>query len=303
MLQNQLARGNNGLIKTKYLTFGIDADSIKAAKPRLERIETDILNNFKRLGVAARTLDGKERLSQLHAVFHMDEQLPFQFEWDWLAPSGLSTKDFIAPSSFEFRTGKQFRMGKKYGAVSFLQILAPELNDRLLADFLDMESSLIVSMHIQSVDQVKAIKTVKRKITDLDRSKIEEQKKAIRRTERYEHVMTIQECYAQMGADYNEVFRRLYNEAMIRKFVLLFPKDDSFHNLEAALKEQNVKEAFRAAHTLKGVCQNLGFSNLYAPAVTLTETLRAGQLEGTAKQFAEVEKQYRITMAAIQALD
>ena len=154
--------------------------SIKAAKPRLERIETDILNNFKRLGVAARTLDGKERLSQLHAVFHMDEQLPFQFEWDWLAPSGLSTKDFIAPSSFEFRTGKQFRMGKKYGAVSFLQILAPELNDRLLADFLDMESSLIVSMHIQSVDQVKAIKTIKRKITDLDRSKIEEQKKAVR---------------------------------------------------------------------------------------------------------------------------
>ena len=180
MLQNQLARGNNGLIKTKYLTFGIDADSIKAAKPRLERIETDILNNFKRLGVAARTLDGKERLFQLYAVLHMDEQLPFQFEWDWLAPSGLSTKDFIAPSSFEFRTGKQFRMGKKYGTVSFLQILAPELNDRLLADFLDMESSLIVSMHIQSVDQVKAIKTVKRKITDLDRSKIEEQKKAVR---------------------------------------------------------------------------------------------------------------------------
>ena len=180
MLQNQLARGNNGLIKTKYLTFGIDADSLKAAKPRLERIETDILNNFKRLGVAAETLDGKARLAQLHGIFHMDEQVPFRFEWEWLAPSGLSTKDFIAPSSFEFRTGKQFRMGKKYGAVSFLQILAPELNDRMLADFLDMESNLIVSLHIQSVDQIKAIKTVKRKITDLDKSKIEEQKKAVR---------------------------------------------------------------------------------------------------------------------------
>jgi len=180
MLQNQLARGNNGLIKTKYLTFGVDADSIKTAKPRLERIETDILNNFKRLGVAAEPLDGKARLSQLHSIFRMDEQEPFRFEWSWLAPSGLSTKDFIAPSSFEFRTGKQFRMGKKYGAVSFLQILAPELNDRLLADFLDMESSLIVSLHIQSIDQVKAIKTVKRKITDLDRAKIEEQKKAVR---------------------------------------------------------------------------------------------------------------------------
>ena len=180
MLQNQLARGNNGLIKTKYLTFSIEADSIRTAKPRLERIETDVLNNFKRLGVAAEALDGKARLAQLHAIFHMDEQVPFQFEWDWLAPSGLSTKDFIAPSGFEFRTGKQFRMGKKYGAVSFVQILAPELNDRMLADFLDMESSLVVNLHIQSVDQVKAIKTVKRKITDLDRSKIEEQKKAVR---------------------------------------------------------------------------------------------------------------------------
>ena len=180
MLQNQLAKGNNGLIKTKYLTFSIEADSLRAAKPRLERIETDVLNNFKRLGVSAEPLDGKARLAQLHAIFHMDEQVPFRFEWEWLAPSGLSTKDFIAPSSFAFRTGKQFQMGKKHGAASFVQILAPELNDRMLADFLDMESSLIVSLHIQSVDQVKAIKTVKRKITDLDRSKIEEQKKAVR---------------------------------------------------------------------------------------------------------------------------
>lgn len=180
MLQNQLAKGNNGLMKTKFLTFGIDADSLKTAKPRLERIETDIINNFKRMGVSAETLNGYQRLHQMHSIFHMDEPQPFQFCWDWLAPSGLSTKDFIAPSSFEFRNGKVFRMGKKFGAISFVQILAPELNDRMLADFLDMESSLIVNLHIQSLDQVKAIKTVKRKITDLDRAKIEEQKKAVR---------------------------------------------------------------------------------------------------------------------------
>lgn len=180
MLQHQLAKGNNGLIKTKFLTFGIEADSIKAAKPRLERIENDILNNFKRLGVSAASLNGLERLRLIHDIFHMDDQSRFQFSWDWLAPSGLSTKDFIAPTSFEFKEGRVFRMGKKFGAVSFLQILAPELNDRMLADFLDMESSLIVNMHVQSVDQVAAIKTVKRKITDLDKMKIEEQKKAVR---------------------------------------------------------------------------------------------------------------------------
>ena len=180
MLRSQLSRGNNGLIKTKYLTFGIEAESYRTAKPRLERIEMDILNNFKRLGVSASPMNGMERLQLLHGIFHMDEQLDFRFSWDWLAPTGLSVKDFIAPSSFEFRTGKVFGMGRKIGAVSFLQILAPELNDRMLADFLDMESSLIVSMHIQSVDQVKAIKTIKRKITDLDKMKIEEQKKAVR---------------------------------------------------------------------------------------------------------------------------
>ena len=179
-LRDQLAKGNNGLIKTKYLTFGIETESLKIAKPRLERIESDILTNFKKMGVVAEPINGYERLKLMHGMFHLDEKIPFRFSWDDLVPSGLSVKDYIAPSSFEFKTGSTFGIGKKVGAVSFLQILAPELNDRLLADFLDMETNLIVSMHIQSVDQVNAIKTVKRKITDLQKMKIEEQKKAVR---------------------------------------------------------------------------------------------------------------------------
>lgn len=180
MLHNQLARGNNGLVKTKYLTFGIEAENIKIAKPRLERIENDLWNAFKRLGVHLTSLDGKQRLKLMHNILRMSGNAPFSFEWNWLAPSGLSTKDFIAPSSFEFKEKGTFRTGDKYGAVSFLQILAPELNDRVLSDFLEMESNLVVTMHIQSVDQMKAIKTIKRKITDLDKMKIEEQKKAVR---------------------------------------------------------------------------------------------------------------------------
>ena len=180
ILQSQFAKGSSGLTKTKYLTFGIEADNIRTAKPRLERIETAILNNFKRLGVITNPMDGKERLALLHSIFHMDDMQPFRFDWNWLSGSGLSTRDFIAPSSFEFKNGRMFRMGGKLGAVSFVQIMAPELNDRMLADFLDMESSLIVNLHIQPVDQISAIKTIKRKITDLDRSKIDEQKKAVR---------------------------------------------------------------------------------------------------------------------------
>ena len=180
MLQNQLSKGNNGLMKTKYLTFGIEADNVKIAKPRLERIENDLWNAFKRIGASVESLSGKERLRLCHNILRMDGNEPFHFDWKWLEPSGLSVKDFIAPSSFEFREGRVFKTGAKFGAVSFLQILAPELNDRILADFLDLESNLLVTMHIQSVDQTKAIKTIKRKITDLDKMKIEEQKKAVR---------------------------------------------------------------------------------------------------------------------------
>ena len=180
IIQEQQAKGNNGIVKTKYLTFGIDADNIRSAKPRLERIETDILNNFKRLGVSAEVLNGQERLRVLHDILRMDTPEPFTFRSEDLPRSGLSTKDYIAPSSFLFNRAKDFRMGKKFASVSFLQILAPELSDRILKDFLDIESNIVVNIHVQSVDQVSAIKTIKRTITDLDKSKIEEQKKAVR---------------------------------------------------------------------------------------------------------------------------
>lgn len=180
MLKNQLSRGNNGLEKTKYITFGVEAENLKAAKPRLERIEADILSNFKVLGAKARPLDGKERLAILHRMFHPMGGDKFRFAWNDIAKTGMTTRDFIAPDSFQFKDGRMFRIGKTYGAVSFLQILAPELTDRMLADFLDLESSLVVTLHVQSLDQSAAIKTIKHKLSDLDKMRIEEQKKAVR---------------------------------------------------------------------------------------------------------------------------
>lgn len=180
VLLHQMEAGNNGLTKTKYLTFGIHAESMKNAKPRLIHIETDILNNFKRLGVQARTLNGSERLEVMHRQFHIGDDAKFNFDWKYLTSSGLSVKDFIAPSSFAFPTGRYFQIGEMYGCMSFLSIDASDISDRLLADFLSMESSQVVTMHIQSVDQNEAIKTIKHTITELDRSKIEEQKKAVR---------------------------------------------------------------------------------------------------------------------------
>ncbi len=180
MLRTQLAQGNNGLTKTKYITFGIEADSMREAKPRLRHVQTDMMNNLKRLGVSAKVLNGRERLKLMHAMFHMVDHDRFYFDWSWLVGSGLSVKEFIAPTSFSFPGSRTFTMGDLKGAMSYLQITASDLSDQMLKDFLDMESSQIVTMHIQSVNQTTAIKQIKHTITELDRSKIEEQKKAVR---------------------------------------------------------------------------------------------------------------------------
>lgn len=181
MLKSQLQKGNNGLTKRKYITFGIEADDLRTAKMRLERIEADVLANFKALGAQAKPLDGLDRLELLHSQLHPDGQEKFHFTWADLPKTGLSTKDYIAPSGLSFSNdGKTFRVADHSGAVSFLQILAPELTDRLLAELLDLDDAVTVNLHIQSIDQAQAIKNIKRKMSDLQKMTIEEQKKAVR---------------------------------------------------------------------------------------------------------------------------
>ena len=217
LLKNMQA-GNNGLTKVKYISFGIHADSMKSAKPRLVHIEMDILNNFKRLGVRAETLDGEQRLELMHRQMHMGETSKFRFDWKYLVQSGLSVKDFIVPSSFEFPTGRYFKMGDTWCAMSFLSIDASDISDRMLADFLGMESSQIVTMHLQSVDQNEAIKTVKHTITELDRSKIEEQKKAVRAG--YD-IDIIPSDLATYGKDAKDLLKELQSQNE-RMFLLTF---------------------------------------------------------------------------------
>lgn len=180
VLRTQLAKGNNGLIKRKYFTFGIEADNEQTVRPRVERIEADLRNHLKNMGVRSEPLSGYDRLEVLHGIFHPDGREKLRFNWDAIVNTGLTTKPFIAPSSFDFRGGRTFKIGGMWGAASFLQIGASQLNDRVLSDFLNLDCSLIVNIHIKAVNQQEAIKTIKRKLTDIEKTKIEEQKKAVR---------------------------------------------------------------------------------------------------------------------------
>ena len=180
MLENQIAKSNNGITRSKYITFGISADGIATARPRMERVEADIMSNFKKLGVQSRPLSGRERLEALHGQLHPGGRERFLFSWEDIPKSGLSTKDYIAPTGFDFRQSRVFRVGTSWGAVSYLQIMASELSDKLLLEFLELDTEMTVTMHIQTVDQTKAIKTVKAKMSDIDKMKIEAQKQAVR---------------------------------------------------------------------------------------------------------------------------
>jgi len=231
MLKTQLAKGNNGLVKKKYITFGIEAANLAEAKPKLERIEADIIGNFKSLGVTAYPLTGIERLEAIHGGLHPDGKEKFMFSWKDIARTGLSTKDYIAPTSFDFRDGRTFRMGKNYGAVSFISIIAPELNDRLLADYLDMNNAVTVNLHIKSIDQAEAIKTIKRKITEIDAMKINEQKKAVRAGYDMDVIPT---DIATFGDEAKNILKELQsrNERMFMVTIIVMNTAESKRKLE-----------------------------------------------------------------------
>ena len=231
MLKMQLAKGNNGLVKTKYITFGIKAESLRAAKSRLERIETGILNNFKVLGAAARPLNGLERLKILHDTMNMDTKEPFKFHYGMVAKTGLGTKDFIAPTGFDFRNDSYFRMGQTFGCVSYLQITSPELTDKMLADFLDMEENLIVNIHVQPVDPKVAIKSLKNILSNIQKMKIEEQKKAVRSGYDMDIIPTDISTYGEEAENLlNELQSR--NEKMFKVTFLLMNTADSKRKLD-----------------------------------------------------------------------
>ncbi|MBF0579352.1 DUF87 domain-containing protein [Erysipelotrichaceae bacterium RD49] len=182
MLKGQVAKSNNGIDRAKYITFGVPADDLNTARPRLERVEADVMGNFKRLGVESAPLDGRGRLAVLHGQTHPGPQRePFHFSWADVVKTGQGTKEAVAPfGGFDFSRSRTFRVGRYWGAASYLQIMASELSDRLLREILELDAELTVTLHIQTVDQTRAIKTIKGKVSDIDRMKVEEQKKAMR---------------------------------------------------------------------------------------------------------------------------
>lgn len=248
MLKMQLSKGNNGLVKTKYITFSIKADNLRNAKSRLERIEASVLNNFKVMGAMAEPLNGVERLKILHDVMNMDTKESFHFHYGMVAKTGLQTKDFIAPTGFDFRNDSYFRMGQTFGCVSYLQITSPELTDKLLADLLDLEENLIINMHLRPIDPKAAIKSLKSTLSNIQKMKIEEQKKAVRSGYDMDIIPTDISTYGEdVEGLLNEIQSR--NEKLFELTFLLMNTADNKRKLDNIKREYQM--AYRAGKIAK----------------------------------------------------
>ena len=180
MLQKQAAKGNNGIIKSKYVIFGVHANGLKEARSKLNNIGTDVVKNLNLMGTNTKVLDGKERLRVLYEYFNQGEMEPFRFSFQELLESGKSVKDYIAPPGFDFRYPSRFQSGNMYGSVHYLDMIAPKCDDELIKRLLDIDDNLTITMHMQTVDPVKAIKRIKNALSNIQKMKIEEQKKAVR---------------------------------------------------------------------------------------------------------------------------
>ncbi|MCI8465261.1 MAG: Hpt domain-containing protein [Lachnospiraceae bacterium] len=113
--------------------------------------------------------------------------------------------------------------------------------------------------------------------------------------------MTLKECYEAIGGDYEEVIGRLRSERLVQKFTIKFMDDKSLELLQESLKTENYEEAFRAAHTIKGICQNLSFNRLLASSSALTEALREGGSPEALGLVEQVIADYEQTISAIKA--
>lgn len=113
--------------------------------------------------------------------------------------------------------------------------------------------------------------------------------------------MTLEACYAALGGDHQDVMGRLRSEKLVNKFVLKFLEDGSYDLLETSMAGEDWSEAFRAAHTLKGVCQNLSFTRLYTSSAQLCEALRDGYHPEAPGLLEQVRSDYTATVSAIRA--
>ena len=185
MQVKQFSKGTNNLKKVRYLTYGIEAADYPTAKRQLSKITKQLERYFKRLESKYKVLSGYDRLELLFKIFHPGTKDKLLWNFDLPIKTGLSSKDFISPSSFCFKPGKDFnatkyfKFGDRIGAVSRLHIDANDMDDRIVWDMLSINSNVWISIHGDSFTKRESLKQAKNYVSDVQEMIISKQKRAV----------------------------------------------------------------------------------------------------------------------------
>ena len=228
MLVSQFAKGTNNLKKERYLIYGIHAKDYKNAKLKLSKISKQIEKYLYKFNSKSKILNGYERLELLFRIFHPATREKLMWNWDMPVRTGLSSKDFIAPSSFSFKSGadlnatKYFRVGDRVGAVSYLQVFASDMEDRIIADMLSIGSNIWISIHADAMSRKEALDYAKGNVTDIQAMVITNQKNAVRNGFDMDLLPPELETYKEAGDKlYRDIQRK--NEQMYHATIIFNP--------------------------------------------------------------------------------
>ncbi len=185
MLIKQFAKGTNNLRKERYLTYGIHAPDYKSAKLKFAKISKQVEKDLRKLNSRSRILNGYERLELLFRIFHPATTEKLMWNFDMPIKTGLSSKDFVSPSSFSFKSSpelnatKYFRVGDRVGAVSHLLVFASDMEDRIISDILSLNSNVWISIHADTMPRKDALRMAKDNVGDIQSMIISQQKNAV----------------------------------------------------------------------------------------------------------------------------
>lgn len=244
MLVGQFAKGTNNLKKERYLTYGIYAKDYTNARLKLAKISKQIEKYLHKFNSRSRVLDGYERLELLFRIFHPATKEKLMWNWDMPVRTGLSSKDFIAPSSFSFKSGpdlnatRYFRVGDRVGAVSYLQVYASDMEDRIIADMLSIGSNIWISIHADAMSRKEALEYAKGNVTDIQAMVITNQKNAVRSGFDMDLLPPELETYKEAGDKlYRDIQRK--NEQMYHSTITVVQTAATRKELEENIFELN----------------------------------------------------------------
>ena len=245
ILKNQSAKGNNGIIKSKYVIFGKECESYEDARAKLENISKDVVRNLNNMGASAKRLDGKEWLLLLHDYFVQSTKEQFVFDYQTMEAEGRCEKDYIVPKAFDFSERDSFKCGSRYGKTLYLDVISPRMNDEFVKKLLEVDGNFSVSVHMHSLGPVEAIKVVKRALTDIQSKKIDEQKKAFKGGWDMDivsaDIVTFEQDLIELSNDLNSSNQKLFQTTIL---ITVFGKnekelDNMYQSVNGIIQQAN----------------------------------------------------------------